>query len=405
LVYYYKSLMIEQKLNNQEGVLYALYGISGVEGRLGHIDNAKKMISNALNIALMLKNPKEISICYIELGKMYLSQNLFELAISKFDSGYQYTINSFNKREQAELFRELSRAYNSLNNYSQAYHYLNSFVSLNDSLNNSDINSRVVDLERKFQIRQKDKEIEHLLVVNELKTENYQAEKRNRIFLLVTVLMVIFLSIFNIRRIAPDLKSIVEISLGVFFILILISAIVFLFYNEKNFSVFLDIFKDIFIYSAPVIFLGFFLLEKHLLKQYLEKARNYTHEIEEIIKSEQTDENISLTFEGKNAEFEYKCSDILCFEANDNYIAIYYLKRGIVKKELYRSTMKQLESQLVNYKSFIRCHKSYIINSLNIHHISGNSQGYKIHLNLFETEIPVSRKFPKSMIDQLKKRD
>jgi DNA-binding LytR/AlgR family response regulator len=83
--------------------------------------------------------------------------------------------------------------------------------------------------------------------------------------------------------------------------------------------------------------------------------------------------------------------DFLFAEASDNYTAIHYLKNGVPQKALYRVTIKTLEAQAVDSASVFRCHKSYLVNLSKVGHISGNAQGYTLHLlqNMFE--VPVSR--------------
>jgi DNA-binding LytR/AlgR family response regulator len=43
-------------------------------------------------------------------------------------------------------------------------------------------------------------------------------------------------------------------------------------------------------------------------------------------------------------------------------------------------------------QNIYRCHKSYLVNLAKVNHVSGNAQGYKLHLKDVEDQIPVSRK-------------
>lgn len=130
----------------------------------------------------------------------------------------------------------------------------------------------------------------------------------------------------------------------------------------------------------------------------------------EAIVQQQNDEIIEVESENKiiintdnvGGVLQFYQSQIICFEANDNYTAIFFLKEGHLKKELYRITLKKVELQLFDVKEFVRCHKSYIINISFLRRISGNAQGFKMHLNHLDFEIPVSRSFPRQIIDKLK---
>jgi len=52
---------------------------------------------------------------------------------------------------------------------------------------------------------------------------------------------------------------------------------------------------------------------------------------------------------------------ILFLKSADNYVAVYYSKEGKVKKELVRTTMKRLETELDSFP-IRRCHRSYMVN-------------------------------------------
>jgi len=115
------------------------------------------------------------------------------------------------------------------------------------------------------------------------------------------------------------------------------------------------------------------------------------------------EKRISIKTDNIGESLQLTQSQIVCFEANDNYTAIYYLYNNKLKKELYRITLKKLEVQFIEFKEIIRCHKSYIINLTHLERISGNAQAFKMHLKYLDFEIPVSRSFPRQIIDNLKK--
>ena len=41
----------------------------------------------------------------------------------------------------------------------------------------------------------------------------------------------------------------------------------------------------------------------------------------------------------------------------------------------------------------IRCHRSFVVNLDHVIEVGGNAQGLKLHLNMLEDYIPVSRKY------------
>ena len=101
---------------------------------------------------------------------------------------------------------------------------------------------------------------------------------------------------------------------------------------------------------------------------------------------------------------EVKVKNIICFEANDNYVITYYLdKNEQLKKSMERISLKKIEDILIKEEVYFeRVHKSFLINSNFISEIKGKAQAYKIELRHFENLVPVSRSYD---VSQLLKKD
>ena len=50
-----------------------------------------------------------------------------------------------------------------------------------------------------------------------------------------------------------------------------------------------------------------------------------------------------------------------------------------------------MEKQLSDLPQFFRCHRTYLVNLDRVGHVSGNAQGYKLHLEGIDNLVPVSR--------------
>jgi DNA-binding LytR/AlgR family response regulator len=88
-------------------------------------------------------------------------------------------------------------------------------------------------------------------------------------------------------------------------------------------------------------------------------------------------------------------TDLICFEANDNYVITYYLnKEGQVKKTMDRFSLKKIDDLLKSAGiAFERVHKSFIVNPDYILKIKGKAQAYKLEIKHLDTEVPVSRSY------------
>lgn len=89
----------------------------------------------------------------------------------------------------------------------------------------------------------------------------------------------------------------------------------------------------------------------------------------------------------------FVAKDILYLQANQNYMGIHFDKNGKKEKQVFRTTIKQLELQLAPFPQFVRCHKSYLVNTEMILKCKGNSGKMEIQLNNCPEKIPVSRNY------------
>jgi hypothetical protein len=89
--------------------------------------------------------------------------------------------------------------------------------------------------------------------------------------------------------------------------------------------------------------------------------------------------------------------DLLYAEAADNYVKIFYREGDKTLSKIIRSSLKKLEADLRGQAGIYRCHRTYLVNLEKVVHISGNAQGYKLHLEGVEQAIPVSRNLSKEV--------
>lgn len=107
-----------------------------------------------------------------------------------------------------------------------------------------------------------------------------------------------------------------------------------------------------------------------------------------------------ITIELEEAgKVSFDTASMLFFAAADNYVELFMMQNGQLKKQLYRGSLKNVEQNLAGLPFMFRCHRSYLVNMLNVQGIGGNSQGYRLKMG-FELEVPVSR----ASSEELKKR-
>lgn len=181
---------------------------------------------------------------------------------------------------------------------------------------------------------------------------------------------------------------------------ILSGSIIWFIYNES--------FSNYFIFVAAFVVSSFLPTVGSLLFFLFKEAEEKISHLSKVsVKKDDVSEEIEEKFfhlENDNGKLliEVKIKNIICFEANDNYVITYFLdKNDQLKKSMERISLKKIEDMLIKEGVFFnRVHKSFLINSNYISNIKGKAQSYKIELRHFENLVPVSRSYD---VNQLSK--
>ena len=118
---------------------------------------------------------------------------------------------------------------------------------------------------------------------------------------------------------------------------------------------------------------------------------------------------LMLTADNEKDMLTLAAADLLAIESSDNYCTVFLRKEGRVTKELIRSSLSRLEAQLSQQLPGadagnvpVRCHRSYVVNLSAVERVSGNAQGYKLHLAGGQLVVPVARKYNDTLVKGLK---
>ncbi|GAB5518566.1 MAG: hypothetical protein RhofKO_08170 [Rhodothermales bacterium] len=94
--------------------------------------------------------------------------------------------------------------------------------------------------------------------------------------------------------------------------------------------------------------------------------------------------------------------DVLYISSNDNYVDVHYLVEGKRKKVLFRSSLKNVEAQLVGRTSPIqRCHRQHLINTERFKVRRATSRMMRIVLDDHGDELPVSKSYADAIRQQV----
>ncbi|MFD2589161.1 LytTR family transcriptional regulator DNA-binding domain-containing protein [Croceitalea marina] len=87
-------------------------------------------------------------------------------------------------------------------------------------------------------------------------------------------------------------------------------------------------------------------------------------------------------------------SEVMYIVSDDNYVDVHLEIKGSREKKVLRSSLKNIESQIVNpFSPIYRCHRKYLINIQYFKVKEINSRSMTISLQRYHDEIPVSKKY------------
>jgi hypothetical protein len=140
--------------------------------------------------------------------------------------------------------------------------------------------------------------------------------------------------------------------------------------------------------------IGILLNEARLSRKYSRNSDQLNFSLSQHqLQNQQEAEELAITlFSDQPAEtLVLPAKDLFYIKSADNYVEIYYQENGEISKKILRSTLKAMAASLEVHEFFFRCHKSYLVNLQQVVRVSGNAQGYKLHLSGPPEAIPVSR--------------
>lgn len=170
-------------------------------------------------------------------------------------------------------------------------------------------------------------------------------------------------------------------------------------------------FKNFLGMLLAVMVIGIFPATFGVMLNYIYQLKKYNQNI--VVQHTQVPENeivarnnvIKLIAENEKDSIEILSENLFYIESSDNYSTVFFEKSGTppeakLQKELLRSSLTRLESQ-ISVENIVRCHRSYIVNLDRVMKVTGNAQGYKLHLETSEFLVPVARKYSE-IIERLK---
>ena len=158
-------------------------------------------------------------------------------------------------------------------------------------------------------------------------------------------------------------------------------------------------------YSAFLFFLNTFLVgafpltisviitEMRLLKLHSQASEAVNNQLRQPLPPKEETNLIQINNEEGKTVLQLSPSDLIYIASADNYVEVHYLEQDQSRKQLIRSSLRRVESQLADQPQMLRCHRSYLVNLDLLQNSEGNSAGLRVDLRGTSRTIPVSRSY------------
>lgn len=166
---------------------------------------------------------------------------------------------------------------------------------------------------------------------------------------------------------------------------------------------FYTMFRIVLISSAPLVILRIYeafrkiRYQNELLVQHESLLQKQLEKYHEDFQSK----SIEIISESRNENLKLQIADIAFFKSADNYVEIIHREADQYKRELIRSTMRNIEQQLKPYSNFIRCHRTCIVNIHYARKLNSRFNNYWLTLRDIDEKIPISRQYLLSVRENL----
>ncbi len=167
LNFYQQSLKLLEKINYNEGIVYAWSNIGNLYRRMGKLDKALQYVQKAVDYYRQTNNFDLLPSTIRMLGQIYSRNHQYNLALDCLLESQK--IGEREKRTDGIqfLYEDIAQTYEYQRDYRNALKYYKKYMTLRDSVYNNEKSKQIFELETKYQTEKKQGEIERLTLVEQ----------------------------------------------------------------------------------------------------------------------------------------------------------------------------------------------------------------------------------------------
>ena len=297
-----KGLAYAQKSNNTLIIAKLYSNLGSLEDTRYNFGAARSYFSQSQKFAGLSGDAYEQFVSFFNQGNSYWLQNNFREAITWFRKAEAIIIPKYRNKTKRILYKKLMESFDAINDQPNRKLYQKRFMDLDNAIKDEEQNIAIHDINVKYQVEEKDREISSL---NQFKDKFH----KNRMVFALLLFIVFLLALYSFVRWKK------------------------LDHSKKKLEV-----------------------EKELVqaeKLEIEEIHNKTVEELEKVKNIVTEGYITLKDKTK-----VYLNDLMYVKSEDHYLHAF---GNDGKKHFVRGKLSQLLSELP--PNFVKCHRSYIVNT------------------------------------------
>jgi len=210
--YNIKANQLAMDLNDTQMLIDVTNNFGTIAYDQKKLDESLKYYKKALKLYLGINDNQGIAMAYNNIGLVYLDKKDYETALTYF----MKSLNLANELKMndfiGDLYGNLTIYYEELKDYKQAYIYYDKYNTVYDSLTGEKKNKMIRQIQAKYQLLSKTKELEELKLKNQMQMHTIDAAKSIQVYLFsITLLALVFMvaTIYLLRKekkLASELK-------------------------------------------------------------------------------------------------------------------------------------------------------------------------------------------------------
>ncbi|MCD4746251.1 MAG: tetratricopeptide repeat-containing sensor histidine kinase, partial [Bacteroidales bacterium] len=203
LKYYFKSLKISRELENKQKISYSLNNIGLVYISKGEYNKALDYYRRSLKLKKEMDDIWGIATSNINIGGVFLRLNNYDSSKIYIDKVLEVAKSMKWNHLLKSVYKSYADLYSAKGNYKKALEYYKLFKEVHDSLYSYESTKTIAEIQTKYEIVKKEKEIQLLQRDNEIKELelNKRRFERNSIFAGFILIVILVLVLYNRNRI------------------------------------------------------------------------------------------------------------------------------------------------------------------------------------------------------------